>query len=307
MLKKQKRTKSPVAPADTKQYLLSLSLNTPAFLKGKVSGKPKSFGVYYGGVSHPPSTDETRVLSQWDLIVVDPFQPGVTDALTQIRPQYAVGRVDIGQLLNNKGVNDGVGKLKTITNAMIRHMRPVNGISAYNGVLIANWEKSIPPEVCNQFIGFCSSLNLNVYAETVGPTYTVPATAELSGMIFVNGSILSNGQRRDYFDLLPMKKALDAATGQACLREFTILMCDIVEDGAMLSNAVIRRSFTWCGYYGAIPWVGRRSTLTDASKNFVVDSPDSAFAFLKRDRVVDIHAAWRLNSTVRMMIDSRLT
>lgn len=177
-------------------------------------------------------------------------------------------------------------------------MKPVNGICAYNGIMIANWEQFITPEICNELIVFFSGLKLNVFAEIAAPKYTVPATAELSGMVFVNGSVMSSGERRDYFELLPMRKALDSATSQACLREFTILMCDIVEDEAVLANAVLRRSFTWCGYYGAIPWVGKRSSLTDASRNFVVDSPDSAFAFLKKDRVVDVHTTWRLNSTV---------
>jgi hypothetical protein len=252
--------------------------------------------VYYGSLAKPPSADEARVLQQWDMIVTNPFQPGVTEGLLVTRPTYSIGRIEIGGLV--KGISDRVGKVRCVIDNVVKNMRPINGISIYNGLLIADWEEAISLDICNELITFFSGLNLNVFVEITAPKYTVPATTELSGMVFVNGSVMPNGERRDYFELLPMRKALDSATGQACLREFTILMCDIVEDEAVISNAVVRRSFTWCGYYGAIPWIGKRSTLTDASRNFLVESPDSAFAFLKKDLIVDVHSTWRLNSTV---------
>src|SRR5271169_3448959 len=164
--------------------MLNLSQNTPHFLKSKVLGKPRTFGVYLGSVSYERTADEERVLKQWEMILVNPFRPGVTDALLQNRPPYVVGRVDIRAISEDS--EDTVG---VIADAVIRNMRPVDGISPYNGVLIANWEKSIPPEICNELAKFFSTLNLNVYVEVVGPEFTVPPTTHLSGMIFCNGSI----------------------------------------------------------------------------------------------------------------------
>jgi hypothetical protein len=249
-------------------------------------------------VSFPPTVDELRVLRQWEMIVVNPFRPGVTEALLHNGPTYVVGRVDIGSLISSKSPLDEIGKLELIAEAVIRTMRPVDRVSPYNGALIANWEGSLPPEICNELAAFLSALNLNVYTEVVGPQFNAPPSDHLSGMVFCNGSVLPNGTRRDYFQLLPMKKALDAATSQACLREFTILMCDVIDDDAELLNAVVKRSFTWCGYYGAIPWIGRKCVLEDASINLVVESPDGAFEFLKRDKVVEIQNRWKENCRV---------
>jgi hypothetical protein len=117
-------------------------------------------------------------------------------------------------------------------------------------------------------------------------------------MVFLNGSILANGDRRDYFDLLPMKRALEIVTAQSCLREFSVLMCELVDDDAKLTNAVVKRSFTWCSYYGAVAWIGRKSALTNASRNISVRAPDGGFDWMKREKVVDIHDTWRLNSKV---------
>jgi hypothetical protein len=75
-------------------------------------------------------------------------------------------------------------------------------------------------------------------------------------------------------------------------------MCELVDDNAKLTNAVVKRSFTWCSYYGAIAWIGRKSALTEASLNISVRSPDGGFDWMKREKVVDIHDTWRLNSKV---------
>jgi hypothetical protein len=268
----------------------------------RVVGKPKSFGVYLGRVSKPMTEDESRVLQEWDMLVVDPFQPGVSDSLASVPspPRFLLARLDIGKILEGV-VDEKLVKIKAILKELQR-LRPSEGSTTYNGVLVANWDLSLSPETTNELISFLNSLNLNVYVEIISPRYLDKSNpisfSLLAGVIFVNGSILPNGSRRDYMQLLPMKPALEAATGQSCLRDFAILMYEPVDDDAELSNAVVKRTFTWCSYYGAIPWVGRVSEVTDAKKNRPMECPDGAFDWIKKDKVVAIHEIWRTNSKV---------
>ena len=239
------------------------------------------------------------------MLVVDPFQPGVTDGLLSLEktPTFVIGRVDVATMLIGTTETDKISRSKVIVDMILNDIHTVE--SPYNGVLLANWDDSIPTETLNELITCLNVLNLNVYNEITGPRWmdsqnSSIAIDQLAGVVFVNGATTRTGERRDYFQLIPMKKALEAATGQSCLREFAIGMCDIVDDDAILPNAVVKRSFTWCGYYGAIPWVGRTAALTDPTKNHAVICPDGAFDWLKRDKVVDIHEAWRLNFRVHL-------
>ena len=289
-----------------RQYLQEHAGDLSLFTESRIEGKPKSFGVYFGCVSNPMSEDEKRVLEQWDMLVVDPFQKGVTEGLCSlvIRPRYILARLDIAKILEGV-VDEKVTKVKAIVKEL-RRLQPSLETSCqwspYNGIVLANWDSCISPETVNELIGFVNSVNLNVYNEIAAPrdldkSNTISFSL-LAGVIFVNGSILRDGSRRDYMQLLPMKPALEAATGQSCLREFAILMYEPIDDDAALSNAVVKRSFTWCSYYGALPWIGRVSAVTNARKNFPTEAPDGAFDWIKKDKVVAIHETWRTNSKV---------
>jgi len=253
---------------------------------------------------------------EWEMLVVDPLQPGITHALFYMnrREGYVIGRIDVAGLTGGMQEAERVAKVKAITDAIIKNMGP-NGDSSspYDGVLIANWDQTITPGIYNEILGFLNGINLNVYNEITAPRFMDSVNSninvsQLAGMVFINGSILPNGERRDYFDLLCMRSALEIVTAQSCLREFAIVMCEIVDDDAQLTNAVVRRSSNWCSYYGAVTWIGKRSALTDATLSFPVNTPDSAFEWLKREKVMDLHEIWRLNAKVvvtmrRLIID----
>jgi hypothetical protein len=269
----------------------------------RVAGKPKSFGVYLGSISNPMTEDEKTVLEQWDMLVVDPFQTGVTEGLNSIPspPRYILAKFDVGKILEGV-VDEKSAKIKAILKELQR-LHPSEGSSPYNGILLATWDSSLSPETTNELIAFLNSLHLNVYNEIASPRFldksNTVSFSLLAGVIFVNGSILRDGCRRDYMNLLPMKPALEAATRQSCLREFSILMYEPVDDDAELSNAVVKRTFTWCSYYGAIPWIGRVSEVMNAGKNRPMECPDGAFEWIKKDKVVAIHETWRTNSKVQ--------
>jgi hypothetical protein len=121
-------------------------------------------------------------------------------------------------------------------------------------------------------------------------------------VVFINGSILPNGERRDFFNLMSMQRALEIVFAQSCLREFAVLMCEIIDDECTATNAVIKRSFSWTSFYTAIPWIGHRASLTDAAKHEFIQPPDGAFDFLKRADVIDIQESWRFNAKVRALL-----
>ena len=249
------------------------------------------------------------MLTQWHTLILDPLQPGVFEALSWLptKPTYVIGRIDIAAITTDIPDDDRIGKVKAITDKIIAHMGPSSDgkPTPFNGVLIANWDCTITPGICNEIIGFLAGLNLNVYNEITAPRFMDKLNSalkieSLSGVVFINGSIMPNGERRDFFNLLSMKTALETATGQSCLREFAVLMCELIEDEYTPTTAVIKRSFTWCNYYGAIAWIGRRAALKDPAQNVCVQQPDGAFEFLKRERVIDVHEIWRFNSKVSL-------
>jgi len=221
------------------------------------------------------------------------------------KPTYIVERIDIAAITTGISGDDRFGKVKAITSKLIASMGPAaDGTpTPFNGILIANWDSTISPGICNEIIGFLNGLNLNVYNEVCAPRFQDSLNSavkidSLAEFVFINGSIMPNGERRDFFNLLSMTPGIEAASGQACIREFAVLMCEIVDDDCWPSNAVIKRSFTWMNYYGAIAWIGRRAALTDTSQNAFVGQPDGAFEFPKRERVIGVHDHWRMNTKV---------
>ena len=73
-------------------------------------------------------------------------------------------------------------------------------------------------------------------------------------------------------------------------------MCEVYDTPP--ANAVVKRSFKWSSFYGAVSWIGSREALTHAEENTFVQQPDGAFEWLKREDVIDIHEIWRNNSKV---------
>lgn len=245
-------------------------------------------------MSVPPSEDELRILQQWEMLIVDPRQDGITAALissSQVS-KFIVGRIDVKSVTSAQRKSQPIEKLKAISTAIIGLMGPCQSPTPYNGILLANWDEAIRDEIFAEFTKFLNCLNLNVYLEVCGPNFiTNPCfpVSHLAGMMFINGSIMSNGERRDYANFLPMKTALELATNQTFNHDFAVLMCEILDDTCLLTSSVLVRSFNWCGYFGAILWIGRRHALSDASENLPVHPPDSAFRWLKTDKVVAIH------------------
>jgi hypothetical protein len=55
--------------------------------------------VFLGTFLTLPNADQVRLLSQWDLIVLDPLQSGVLDAISShCTSTHIVGRLDVGKI-----------------------------------------------------------------------------------------------------------------------------------------------------------------------------------------------------------------
>lgn len=179
---------------------------------------------------------------------------------------------------------------------------------SFSGVLFSNWENKFPRAVWIKLLEVIESFKLAIYLET-GPPDFLKDNSHLqinavSGLVIRNASILPNGEKRDYFKMTNMQPAIKAFVSEACIRNFVVMIWETIEDNALLSNAVIRRSLQWCNFYSAVCWVSRRSALYDASLSTKTVEPLSAFGWLKHADIMATHNYWRLNSNVeRDVID----
>ncbi|OCL10264.1 glycosyltransferase family 4 protein [Glonium stellatum] len=291
-------------PRSVTKKLQKLHKNaSPISSRESCNSKPSSFGVYLGPVAIPPTENQARVLSQWDAIIVDPFQSGILDAIdnpTIVNPSHVIGRLDLETLLDAKTFQDEPYMLRAvdIIASNIQHnFKKSWGYSPYTGILIAGWRSRLPAPFLNALSRLLTSIGLDVFLEIGPPDFLEgverPDLQLFSGIVVRNGTILPNGERRDFFAMDKMKSTTKAFVSQSCLRSFTVMMWETVDDDVKLSHAVARRSHMWCGYHGALTWIGPAISLKDASKNRPYDEPLAAFQWLKDRRVMNIHEVFR--------------
>lgn len=281
---------------------------------GKSIPKPTSFGVYLGLLHNPTTEEEERLLNQYDLLVVDPSQAGVLDALAdtqlEISP-HIVGRLDLFQMLNSASL----GTESKMTRSLERVLVAVDGLfqhpgaqRAFTGLLLAGWHSHLPTTMVNVLARCLTELGFGVYLEIVPPHFlegpSLPDLACFAGVIIKNGTILPNGEVRDYFQMEKMRSATKAFVAQSCLRSFTVMIWDTIDERVEVSHAVVKRSFGWSGYHGAITWIGSEASITHAEANVPVLEPLAAFHWLKEQKVMHFHEVYRKNRQVS--IDSLL-
>jgi hypothetical protein len=141
-------------------------------------------------------------------------------------------------------------------------------------------------------------------------THTRPAAqlASSGGVIFRNGSMLENGTRRDFFDLIPANYAIRLCSKQTMLRsDFVFAMYEVYLDGEawVPTNAQLMRSATWSDYFGAKTWIGCQSALTNAALNHKLLTPLSAFDWLKQKEIIKAHTFWARNAQVIVDADKQ--
>lgn len=273
----------------------------------KEKKRPTSLGVYLGKIDSPMSPDQMRVLVGRDLVILDPFQPNTTTALAELdehpnAPRFILSRLDLNTYLashtqGREPENFLITSLDQILGFVSTHHTPGSSNYAFTGILFSGWE-FIPTPVLHELGNLIYASGLEVYLETSAPDFLAEPsslTSEcISGIVIRNGLILPNGERRDCFDISPLRMTVKAFVSQSCVRSFNVFLWDTVDDDVKLSNAVLKRTFTWCSFHSVVPWIGPQEALYNASSVKVIPcEPLSAFAWLKEPRVMELHEMWK--------------
>jgi hypothetical protein len=235
--------------------------------------------------------------------VLDPSQAGILDALADSEhtlSPHIVGRLDIYQLLSTTSVtseNEMMRSLDRILTAIDNLFQHPGAQRGFTGLLLTGWHNLLPVPMLNALAKYLSDLGLDVYLEIVPPHFLegakLPELQYFAGVIIKNGTILPNGEVRDYFQMEKMRTTTKAFVSQSCLRPFTVMIWDTVHDRVELSHAVVKRTYNWCSYHGALVWVGPDAATTYAESNFPVLEPLAAFHWLKDAKVMKVHEQYR--------------
>lgn len=249
-------------------------------------------------------------MSQWEAVVLDHHQNGVLEAVSNddipMGP-HIIARLDLGQILTSAIVDtesDMSQVVHDLSCTLQQTLRQPGKSRYFTGVLIANWRDRIPIPLLNGLTSLFTAHGLDTYLEIGAPDF-LDGIRKLdlnlfAGMVVRNGTIKSNGERRDFFDMDKMKNTTKSFVSQACQRPFVTMMWDTVEDDAKLSHAVLRRAHMWCSYHGAIPYFPRQRALTSIHDISSCEEPLAAFQWLKNRKVMDVHEKYRTARTVRL-------
>lgn len=288
-------------------YLLSRSASEGR-KKHAIFAKPASLGVYLGMIRNPMTPEEAQILSQWDAVILDYSQPGILDALNtegvQLGP-HIIARLDLLQVLHAMAANTEIDLSRAVyvvSKIVQQQLRQPNQRKYFTGILVAGWRERLPIPLLNGLAKLLAAHGLDVYLE-VGPPDFLDQVEKLeinlfSGIVLRNGTILPNGERRDYFEMDKMKTTTKAFVSQACQRPFLTMMWDTIDDEVDLSHAVVRRSHMWCSYHGAVPYFTRQRALTSIYDIRSCQEPLAAFQWLKTRTVMNVHEKHRTTRIV---------
>ncbi|KAK3719243.1 hypothetical protein LTR37_004462 [Vermiconidia calcicola] len=279
------------------------------------SKPPASFGAYLGSFANPPwefrSPNQTILLSQWQLLVLDPYQPGVVEAAAESESPHVVGRLDVSALDCARGSSKSVDALELLAELVQRlttdFKRRTEPASPFTGVLLANWHTQLPPARLNPLLQNLNRLKVDVYLELSPPDYltqdeSLGVQLELvAGLICCNATILPNGGVRNYFQMAEMRRAQRALAKHAWSGGSIFMMLEALDHGVELDHSVLKRSCNWARYNSAVSWIGPRAALTDAdvaAEKTYRKEPLGALMWLKETEIMAVHEVWRTNGSI---------
>ncbi|KAF1835308.1 hypothetical protein BDW02DRAFT_294479 [Decorospora gaudefroyi] len=292
------------------QEPIHLLSNSPSIVRKShaLPAKPASFGVYLGSLSTPVIQEEAEILSQWDAVVLDYCEPGVLEVVSDdsvpMGP-HVIARLDLAQIITSAAVDTELDMSRAVfvlAWTIRRTIRQPDQKRYFTGVLVAGWRDRVSAPLLSGLAKVLSAYGLEVYLEIGAPDFLDNVDRLdlklFAGMIVRNGTIKSNGERRDFFDMDKMKTTTKFFVSQACQRPFVTMMWDTIEDDVALSHAVVRRAHMWCNYHGAIPYFTRQRALMHISEVRSCEEPLAAFQWLKNRRVMDVHERYRVARTL---------
>lgn len=272
--------------------------------------KPTSCRIYLGPVDEHLTNDAISTLSQHDLIIVDPLQPGVCKAVwSSYRKQMApriLGRLDLQKLIHAKKGKERITAIQAVDAVLefvsVTMHYPNADCAGYTGVVWKRWEDVFCVSILHELSKELVARGLEVYLEAGSPEFLNVTEAinssQISGLIIRNGLIWQNGERRDCFDMDKMRPTIKAFMVQNCLRPFTTIMWEELDDSDVASIAVLRRAHSWHNFHGTLSWISSTHALfhLDTTPSALV--PMSAFTWLKEAEVGRLHNIWKGNQTV---------
>lgn len=256
-----------------------------------------------GSFDGPPTVSQEKLLAQWDLLIVDPFQDGVAKAILNCNRSQVLGRIDLTQIHSPKeSILSAIEKIEAVLANSFND-------SAFSGILFANWEDIFTPSVQAKLFQTLSTLGLAVYLEVQPPNFLKNRKAlqngAISGLVIRNASIMPDGEKRDYFQMESLQSTIKAFVSEACMRDFVVLAWETVNNDVTLSNAIVRRSIQWSSFYSAVSWIGSEASLADSDLSTPTTEPLPAFGWLKEAEIMKAHELWRSNRDISTSSDAR--
>ncbi|KAH8883158.1 glycosyl transferase [Thozetella sp. PMI_491] len=275
---------------------------------------PKSFGVYLGGLTDPPTDEQLRLLNLWDVFVVDPLQPGVVGGLACHTPSssHILARFDVPVLVKADASfrsKDVIKNLGILLDAVATRLvwTTDRQVSPFTGLLLANFSKYFPPPIMNELARHIHSLGLGIWLELSYPDYLTEDEARaidmklFQGVVYRNGMIRTDGDRQNYFHMTTMRTVMRAVAFQTVGRSLPLAMWETVDDDKELQYAVVARCHKLCTFYNSMCWIGHASALMSAESaetRTLAARPLGALMWLKDEAMMRVHTLWRTNNDV---------
>ncbi|KAI9049445.1 hypothetical protein LZ554_006477 [Drepanopeziza brunnea f. sp. 'monogermtubi'] len=306
------RHRQVVVPGAVARYLDRLSSNGKRLaLQTKAGEKPKSFGVFLGSFANPPTVSQTKLLSKWDVVVLDPLQEGVLNALSTMHAtsKHKLGRIDLRALAESSASSSSeevIRVLSSLSELLAAQFQSQTHMP-FTGVLLAGFRAHLQPVVLNKTATYVRSLGLDLWLEIDTSPLECLTQSEcrdiqmdlVRGLVYRNGTIRRDGDRQNYFHMDGMRTAMRAIAAQRS-RSLT-MMWETLDDGVKPQYAVVQRSFIWSEFNSALCWIGSAGSLTNADTAAIhtVDSkPLGSLMWLKDENVMKVHNFWRANDQV---------
>lgn len=299
-------------PSGVTRYIEKLKTETQKLYTPESDRQtPKSFGVYLGSFSNPPTADQARLLSQWDVTVLDPLQSGVLDALAEgCSSTDILARLDVRKLVatDSGSHRDEVIRAIHVLNDTLNSLkRPQDVQAQFSGVLLADSHAHLQPVVLNEVVKFINGIGLDVWME-FGPTEYIGEKqcreidwTPIRGVVYRNGTIRTDGDRCNFYHMEKMRTVMRIVAAQKPIGDSTLAMWDTVDDGIQIRHDVLYRSFKWCNYTSAMSWIAPKAALTDATiaaATTVSHEPIGALMWMKDETTLEAHNIWRQNEDI---------
>lgn len=249
----------------------------------------------------------SRILSDCDLVVLDPLQAGVRGSISSTpynksTAQFVLGRLDLANIFGEHQYSlipalDHILGLVSVYFPLQTEER-----HGFTGIVFACWEGFFSVTTLHELSKELVKRGLDVYLEANPPNFLDEVSAvaheSISGLVIRNGLLWPNGERKDCFDLEALRPAARAFMSQEFLRPFLTIMWEEIDDDAVVPNAVMKRTHSWSKYHTTLLRVVPSGALFDAEGAVPQLEPLGAFDWLKGRSVIELQTLWRDNQTV---------